>query len=762
MFRNIPDEIKIYQQFVMWRYEDKNAKKPTKVPYSARTGKLASVTDYVTWSTFEECLNCLNSNLYDGIGFVLTENDPYTVIDLDDTKGDTASLDRQMHIFSEFESYAERSISGTGLHIWIKGSVPSGRRRSCIEVYSSQRYMVMTGDVYRKLPIKDYNGALYALWEQMSEGKNADIFYAGLEHAKLTDDEVLNLANTAANSEKFRDLYYDANWQKYYPSQSEADFAIFDIIAFYSENGQQTQRIYLKSKLAEREKSRAQYRINYMLNRCFDRMLPPVDIDGLKNKINEVINKKEKETKIKAEVENKHIPETDSIYSVPPGLVGEIAQFIYAQAPTPVAEIALAGAIGFVAGIVGRSYNILSTGLNQYVLLLANTGVGKEAIAKGIDKLVEQVIKTVPAAIDFIGPAEISSSQAVVKYMSKGPTSFVSMVGEFGLYLQQMGGVNAAPHLVGLRRFLLNAYNKSGEGQVLRPHIWSEKEKNTAAILSPALSILGESTPEKFYEGLHEGLITEGLLPRFTMIEYYGEMPKLNKEHGSVRPNFQVIDKLASLCAHSLMLNSQNKCIQVVLEETVVALSDNLAEHCRTNANSSDRDIQKQLWTRVHMKTLKLAGVVAVGCNPYNPVVDINIFKWSEKIVLADTRNLLNRFNRGEIGIDNDETKQLIKIVQAIKDFVVSPWPMVEKYAGEGASILHSNRIVPYSYIQRKLAAVSVFKKDRQGSTMALKRGIKTLCERGDLQEINRATLSKEYHTTAVAYAITHISTFGL
>ncbi|WBF76965.1 hypothetical protein PSV3_00263 [Septimatrevirus PSV33] len=193
---------------------------------------------------------------------------------------------------------------------------------------------------------------------------------------------------------------------------------------------------------------------------------------------------------------------------------------------------------------------------------MAPTGTGKEAIASGIDKLMAQVIRTVPAASDFIGPGEIASSQAIIKYMSRGPTSFVSLVGEFGIYLQQMASVNAPPHLIGLRRFLLDAYNKSGEGKVLRPSIYSDKDKNTAAVLAPSFTLLGESTPEKFYEGLHEGLISEGLLPRFTMIEYHGERPALNPGHLSAQPSFELIDRLSTLCAHALMLNSQHKAIQ--------------------------------------------------------------------------------------------------------------------------------------------------------------------------------------------------------
>ncbi|WCZ58248.1 replicative primase helicase [Pseudomonas phage UF_RH5] len=771
-FNNIPHEMRIYPQWVVWRYEDTDSKKPTKVPYSAKTGHLASVTDPNTWAGFDECVNAMSSGWYAGIGFVLTENDPYSFIDLDDTKGDQTALDRQIKIFNEFNSYAERSPSGSGLHIIVKGAIPSGRRRSFIEVYSSLRYMTMTGDVYRNAPINDCNELLNILWGQMGQGSVAVAHYAGLAEAKETDEQVYNRAVAAANGDKFAELYA-GKWEGMYASQSEADFALVDIIAFYTQNRAQISRMFRASGLGQRDKAKRDDYVSYMLNKCFDRMLPPVDVDGLRNKLDEAIAKKEAADRAAALSQNSeatphpkapapNLNEASKVYSVPPGLVGEIAQYIYAQAPRPVPEIALAGALGLVAGIVGRAYNISGTGLNQYVLLLAPTGTGKEAIASGIDKLMAQVIRTVPAASDFIGPGEIASSQAIIKYMSRGPTSFVSLVGEFGIYLQQMASVNAPPHLTGLRRFLLDAYNKSGEGKVLRPSIYSDKDKNTAAVLSPSFTLLGESTPEKFYEGLHEGLISEGLLPRFTMIEYHGERPPLNPGHLSAQPSFELIDRLSTLCAHALMLNSQHKAIHVQTDATARELFQQFDAHCDANINTSDREVRRHLWNRAHVKALKLAGIIAVGCNPYDPTITADVASWAINLVVADVRNLLARFDAGEIGIDNDETKQLAKVIATVKDFVVSPWPDVAKYAGEGMSNLHSNRIVPYSYVQRRLAAVAVFRKDRIGASGAIKRALKTLCERGDLQEVSRATLAKDYGTSAVAYMVAHPGVFGL
>ena len=68
----------------------------------------------------------------------------------------------------------------------------------------------------------------------------------------------------------------------------------------------------------------------------------------------------------------------------PADLLDEIASFIASAAPHPNNEIALAGAIALLSGICGRCYNTYTgAGLNQYILMLASTGMGKEAAASG-------------------------------------------------------------------------------------------------------------------------------------------------------------------------------------------------------------------------------------------------------------------------------------------------------------------------------------------------------------------------------------------
>jgi hypothetical protein len=157
-----------------------------------------------------------------------------------------------------------------------------------------------------------------------------------------------------------------------------------------------------------------------------------------------------------------------------------------------------------------------------------------------------------------------------------------------------------------------------------------------------------------------------------------------------------------------------------------------------------------------------MAALVAVGCNPYDPCISYDVANWAINLIVSDVKNLLDRFNSGEIGIDNDEMKQLAKVCKVVKEFIVSPWPEVATYAGDGMGQLHSNKIIPFSFIQRKLASISVFRKDRVGSSNAIKRALTTLTERGDLQEVSRATLTKDYNTSARAFMISNPKAFEL
>jgi putative DNA primase/helicase len=142
---SIPEELRVRPQWVVWKAV---GEKPDKVPYSARTGRKASSTDLMTWSTFEEAVEAYECGQYGGLGFVFCSGDPYTGVDLDgcvDEDGQIAGW--ALEIARYFDSYTELSATGTGLHIIVKGLQAPNHRKDGVEVYSSKRFFTVTGHV---------------------------------------------------------------------------------------------------------------------------------------------------------------------------------------------------------------------------------------------------------------------------------------------------------------------------------------------------------------------------------------------------------------------------------------------------------------------------------------------------------------------------------------------------------------------------------------------------------------------------------------
>lgn len=762
-YERIPPEMKRYRQWLVWRYEDRGATKPTKVPYCAVSGKLADVTKATTWCGYEEAVLAATApgTSYDGIGFVLTKEDPYTIIDLDQPKKES-DLERQMQVFTEMNSYAERSPSGTGLHIIVKGYTPEGRRRSSIEMYSNVRFMTMTGDVYHDRPIEARQEIVTELYNAM--GANAGVLYTDHDApATMLDNEVIEKALAANNGVKFRALL-EGRWPDYYQSQSEADFAFIDILAFYTQNKDQLFRLFWASPLGQRDKAK---RVNYvqsMILRSFDNLLPPIDI---------IFNREQHEGAVATEPLNVNshsdasdcaMAELQAFWKIqpitpPPGLLGDIARFIYAQSTRPVEEISIVGAIGLMAGICGRPYNISGTGLNHYLCLLSQTGTGKEAINRGINKLIQAAtIATpqrdgVPAASCFVGPSEIASGQALLKQLSDpNKRCFVSVVGEFGLKMQQLASPRASSSEIMLKKVLLDLYNKSGESDVLGGSAYAQKENNTAAIESPAVSIVGETTPTTFYGAIDEAMILDGLLPRFIFVEYTGKRVPFNKQHSKVMPSLDLITKLTDLCATSLGMQAQRRTHTVGVSPEAEAFFDEI-ERLTTNViNATQADALRDLWNRAHVKTMKLGALVVVGINPHFPVISLEVAQWAFNLIFRDVMTISQRFSRGEVGKNTEENAQGLMVLRHAVDYCRRSYGELHRY--QISEKMHTDKVIPQSYFSRRVAASPAFKHDRLGATNAMKRTVQALCDAGDLQEVGKGELIRNYGFSGKAYIL--------
>jgi len=144
---SIPSELKKLNQWV--GYKASHGKIPLQ-PFQPFAN--AKTNDPKTWVTWPQVLDRLKSQDIDLPGFVFTDNDPYILIDLDKcVNGNGLITGSATGLIDRFNSYTEKSVSGTGAHIIIKVDSKEGfvtHREAGLEIYPRGIYCIMTGDVW--------------------------------------------------------------------------------------------------------------------------------------------------------------------------------------------------------------------------------------------------------------------------------------------------------------------------------------------------------------------------------------------------------------------------------------------------------------------------------------------------------------------------------------------------------------------------------------------------------------------------------------
>lgn len=753
----IPRELIDCPQWLLWRkvwIEEKQ--RWSKVPLSARTGVVASIVDSNNWSDYTTAEHMLRTfgetHAFNGLGFALGFESGVAGVDLDGVFDDTGAVLNYgaLEIAERFESYTEYSPSRTGLHVLFKADIPDGRRTSFVEVYGQGRFFTVTGQPYLDKPIAERQWAADQLIADIAKmrAQSAPTPLDWTVTPKYSDDELWQMASSANNGEKFLRLFY-GNWQEDYGSQSEADFALIDIIAFYTDSPDQVRRAFLASALGQREKavSRPEYIVG-MIARSFDRKAPLVTVPALPAASSAAPAVPDDDEAHEAE---ERAERASDPYTMPVGLTGEIAAFIYDQAPYPMKEAAIAAALTFMAGVCGRQFQFNGKGLNLYLMLLANTGSGKEAMSTGLGKVMDAIIKPgnptlepslaalgFPAAAAFRGPADLTG-RGVTRMFSKSKAaetlSCFCVMNEFATVMAQMAdprGTNTG--MMQFKRSLLDLYMKSSQGNPYAGSMNADKESDVITIPSPALSLLCESTPGRLYAALSEELIADGMLPRMILFENEG-YGQYNPHHATATVSQPLQQRLADLCKQVMELRlNGDTFLQVKATEDGAARSEEFRAFCRGKLIYSEADAHKELWNRAHLNAERIAALLAVGVNPRNPVVTVDMIDWAANIVKRQIVLLVGKFKRGEIGsmTGSDEGQQYKDLLRIIRRYMErSPDNMPASYAKYADA--RRAGLVPYKYLLQSTGSIASFKDERRGATYALKCQIENLTRTGTL-----------------------------
>jgi hypothetical protein len=429
----------------------------------------------------------------------------------------------------------------------------------------------------------------------------------------------------------------------------------------------------------------------------------------------------------------------------PPGFAGELAKFIYFSSYLPVREVSIAAALGFLAGVCGRAYTISDKPTSLYIILVAKSAIGKDAMHDGIHKLIK--LAAVPGSERFIQSSDFVSGPALHKALLREP-GFLYLAGEFGRKLKRMAAPRDTP-MQDLRTTMTDAWNKD----YLSGKSYSKVEDSMLGVARPALSFLGETTPNTFYESLTQDMLADGFMSRFLVIEYQGDRPDTNHAR-SVELEPEELPRLQEILMRAMAYQNLLNCPDPTVvqyqnldaEEKLAHFELECADAIRAAGNDES---QRMMWNRGHIKALQIAALLAIADDPANPKIHLGHATWGITLVRKDIAVFKSRLLGGDIGAGDHARES--KLFSLIRKYFTEP-------VGKGYMVpagMKEAGIIPRRYLQMSTSKTASFVNHIGGAPGALKITLNTLVENGALMLVPKDKMPPAWGAQGTCYQAT-------
>lgn len=262
----VPDEMKARKNWVAvktWKSAEKD--KLSKRPIDCNTGNYAESDNPETWTTFDKALEYVREHGGTTVAYALDGKDKVSCVDIDrcfDKNGELSETAKEA-LKKSGATYAERSVSGNGLHIFGKTDGMDLRTFSKggdLEFYQKEQFIAMTGDGAKTKDLVNFDSCgmkpyLESKCEKRIEWKGVCKGENGL--SSMSDKDVVEKAREAKNGDKFKRLYAGEDLQN---NHSNSDMSLMNILAYWC-NGDKEQmlRIFATSGLFRPNKSADYY-----------------------------------------------------------------------------------------------------------------------------------------------------------------------------------------------------------------------------------------------------------------------------------------------------------------------------------------------------------------------------------------------------------------------------------------------------------------------------------------------------------------------
>lgn len=502
----IPQELKERPQWLQWYYDDEG----TKVP-------IGTSNDPSTWKSFDQLRGSR-------IAYVISEDDHYTGIDLDDCIVDGSLTELASEIFEKFSgiAYAEISPSGTGVKLLTRAKKPDGatcQNGKWLECYDRVRFWTVTGNVFDEdffAAIGDGQEAIDWLCEKwlkqekpkpkvwkVPSVKSSSLMERATGYVENADFACVGGRNNSAfrlaghlaamvgaigerlSEEEIASL---VSWWNAQLTEPLSDKEVASVVNSAMKNGTPREE-KPPTDLPERE-------------------ILPIDWAAFERSFAPDTS----ELEVGRAVSDPGPFPVDCL--LPPGFIGEVAKHTLATSDEPQPILALAGAMCLLSVLTGRKIrNQRDNRTNIFVLGLGPSGCGKERPRK-----VNMEVLNLACKPELIGANSLGSGHGIESQLRSHPCKLFQL-DEIGDLLKAIKKERGSGHLEAVLQKIKMLMTSAHQ-------IYSNSATADAKLFftidQPHLVIFGTATPEKFWDNLSVDSIQDGFLGRILPLEVEG------------------------------------------------------------------------------------------------------------------------------------------------------------------------------------------------------------------------------------------------
>lgn len=350
-------------------------------------------------------------------------------------------------------------------------------------------------------------------------------------------------------------------------------------------------------------------------------------------------------------------------FSRPPGLLGEIVQWILDTSVQPQPGLALGAALTVIGTAAGRHIaGPTRSGTHLYVVGLAPSGAGKDRPSEAIAQLLAAARMQ-----HHIGPSQFMSMPAVINLVRRSPVTCCA-IDEFGSFLKRINNRKAS----GFEGAISGELRKMWSGS-FKVHMTPEWAGRAAeAIHAPALSIFGTSTAEEFYGALEGADTSNGVLNRFLIISSRGRPAAQDTRADPFKVPERISKQLMAIYNRPGELaaaqRNQSDLSPVITEVPWGPGGQDVFKAFRQDSlEEGDRnpDARDFIVRRTEM-AVRLATIRALGENVASPAVDAACMEWASGLATLSAEIMME--GAKDYISDTDVQGEAQRIIRIVKD----------------------------------------------------------------------------------------------